>query len=104
MVEIIIMMGVLGNFFLQTYWFFWSREIHERKHLTDEDFVSFSDFDKEVTETERDYYKEQDKVKQKRIDDWSEFNNQEAPSESKEPKEKKFNPDEVKGIFDDVFK
>lgn len=35
-IAFISMCGVLGNFFLQTYWFYWSHKIQERKHFTDE--------------------------------------------------------------------
>ncbi len=36
MVEEIIMVGVIWNAVLQTYWFVWSKGIHERKHKEDE--------------------------------------------------------------------
>jgi len=32
MIEDIICVGVIWNAILQTYWFFWSKSIHERKH------------------------------------------------------------------------
>ncbi len=36
-VEIIILIGVWGNLILQSVWFLWSRSIHNRKHLTDDE-------------------------------------------------------------------
>jgi len=34
-IEHIVMAGVIWNAILQTYWFFWSRNIHKRKHKED---------------------------------------------------------------------
>jgi hypothetical protein len=35
-VELVVMVGVIWNALLQTYWFFWSRKIQERKHTMDD--------------------------------------------------------------------
>ena len=43
MIEIIIMIGVLWNAGLQTYWFFWSKKIEKRKHFTDGDEIDLHD-------------------------------------------------------------
>jgi hypothetical protein len=35
-IELIVMVGVIVNFLLQSYWFMWSKSIHNRKHKDDE--------------------------------------------------------------------
>ena len=35
-IELVVMIGVVWNAALQTYWLFWSKSIHDRKHLYDD--------------------------------------------------------------------
>jgi len=46
-IEIIVMVGVVWNAILQTYWFIWSKIIHERKHLTDNSDLEILQFFKD---------------------------------------------------------
>ena len=43
MIETVIMIGVLGNFLLQSAWFIWSYQIHNRKHFTDDNEIELYD-------------------------------------------------------------
>ena len=99
MIEIIIMFGVLGNFFLQLSWFIWSYRIHNRKHLTDDE-IEIELFDK----LKKHFDDLEDEYKRKR--NWDEFSSDITPLRSKEEilhSEKKYNPNEIKGSFDSLF-
>ena len=95
MIEIIIMIGVISNAVLQTYWFFWSRSIQQRKHKDDE-------FKNDIDEALKNLEEMQNKFNTK-VNTWNEFN----PSESNETLTRnehgKYNPDEIKGHFDGFF-
>ncbi len=101
MIEIIIMFGVLGNFFLQAGWFIWSYRIHNRKHLTDDE-IEIELFDK----LKKHFDDLEDERKRKR--NWDDFSNDiTIPLRSKEEilqSEKKYNPDEIEGVLDNLFK
>ena len=83
MIEIIIMVGVIWNALLQTYWFYWSRKVHNEKHYTDHEPV-----ESEVI------------VKCKDIRDYI------ATPKSKDEVfsgEKKYDPNKIQGAFDSFF-
>jgi len=96
MLETIICIGVIWNAVLQTGWFIWSYKIHNRKHLSDDE-IEIELFDKlkkhfDDLEDER-----------KRHQNWTDF----TPLKTKDEilnTEKKFNPDEIPGAFDTIFK
>ena len=51
MVEIIVMIGVVGNFLLQLYWFLWSQKIHEDSKHEEKVVTPSDDFVKYQPET-----------------------------------------------------
>jgi hypothetical protein len=91
--ETVIMVGVIWNAMLQTYWFFWSREIHNRKHFSDE--IDLHDKIKKYCD---------DNIAEKDTQNiWKEF----VPLKTKEEilnNAKAYDPDEISGALDTLFK
>ena len=109
MIETIVMVGVIWNALLQTYWLFWSKKIHERKHLTDEEEIEKYDQLKMHFENEFN--------KLKREVEWREFSTTSKKDGRPKPSDfivkpqpgdswshpKKYNPDDITGDFDSFF-
>ncbi len=105
-IEIVIMLGVLWNAFLQTYWFFWSKKIHDngeygRKHFTDSEEIDAHDSLEQHAKQLRDQRT------------WENFQEMApmAPDQVKRPvpsevspPQRKYNPDEIEGKLDLFFK
>ena len=89
-IEVIVMIGVIWNALLQTYWFFWSKSIHERKHKDDE--------------IESKENKEQSERPEQLLTN-SLQGYQPIPKSKDEvfSGERKYDPSTVKGQFDDFF-
>ena len=91
--ETIIMIGVIWNALLQTYWFFWSRSIHDRKHSSDE--IDLYDKIKE-------YCDDTIPLNTQNNVGWEDF----VPLKTKDDilnNTPKYNPDDIPGAFDDIF-
>ena len=80
-IEIVIMSGVLWNAFLQTYWFFWSKKIHDKSEYGRKHFSDSEEIDLGIP----------NQVKRP------------VPSEVSPP-QRKYNPDEIEGKLDVFFK
>jgi hypothetical protein len=80
MIEKIIMVGVIWNAVLQTVWFWWTLKNHSHKHI-------------ENNELKSPYLKSS----------YVEMDLEPKPREEVLNGEKKYNPDKIKGAFDNVF-
>lgn len=102
---IISAIGVTWNTVLQTWWFFWSRKVYERKHLTDEQEIDISDRIREFYQEKEDF--------EYRQRGWRDFGSQNhlrhrgddffTHQEPKRGANGKYNPDEIAGSLDDFF-
>ena len=89
--ELIIMVGVIWNAVLQTIWFIWSIKVHTEKHLEDE-----------TQQTSRTSKTPRTPKTQKTAPVvWNDV----IPKTREEVlnTEKRYNPDEIQGAFDDFF-
>ncbi len=112
-IAFISMCGVLGNFFLQAYWFYWSYGVHKRKHFTDEqeDIKRVIDiFEEEFKKREEDWEafipkSEKQEVPVAAVDfiDFSTLPVSTFPKIKKRNKDSKYNPDEITGKLDNFF-
>jgi CRISPR/Cas system-associated protein endoribonuclease Cas2 len=84
MIEIIVAIGVIGNFLLQLSWFIWTLKNHSHKHIENNQ-ENLPDHDEIVTDSITDYTP--------------------VPKSKEEvfSGERKYNPDKVKGAFDSFF-
>jgi len=60
-------------------------------------------FDSEVLRTELEFYKEKYKDLSTRTEAWSEFTTEPQPTQPEKNSSGKYNPEEVKGLFDEMF-
>jgi hypothetical protein len=84
MIEIIVMIGVVGNFLLQSYWFIWTLKNHSHKHIENN---------------------EENLPENKEIVTNSITNYTPTPKSKEEvfSGERKYDPNKVKGAFDSFF-
>lgn len=106
-IELIIMVGVVGNFMLQLFWYF--KTTGESKGSTNESEIEFHDRIEEYLQLRihnEQVIKERDKL-------WTDFQAEPQSEEDKnffrtefEPKRKedgKYNPDDINGALDGMF-
>ncbi len=83
MIEIIVMIGVVWNACLQTYWFYWTLKNHSHKHIENNP----ENLPKEMVTNSLEGYVATPKSKDEVFSG-----------------ERKYDPNKVKGVFDNVFK
>ena len=87
MIEIIVMIGVLGNFLLQGYWFIWTLKNHSHKHIENNESNETNETNQEtiITNDIRGY--------------------QPIPKSKEEVfgAERKYDPSKIEGKFDSLF-
>lgn len=130
MVEIIVMIGVIGNFVLQLIWFAWSYNVNKRKHYADDEKeIEFHDRIEEYLQLRihnEQVIKDRDKLWSDFIpssksegtkkQEKSQFNtflepfvgindieNINQPNQPEKLENGKYNPDEIEGRLDSFF-
>ncbi len=85
MIELIVMVGVIGNFILQTIWFIWTLKNHSHKHIENNPETFETPKEEMCTNSIRDY--------------------QPIPKSRDEVfgAERRYDPNKIKGVFDGVF-
>ena len=86
MVEIIVMIGVIGNFLLQSYWFYWTLKNHSHKHIENNENTENKEHIEQLSTNSLQGYQPVPKSKDEVFSG-----------------ERKYDPSTVKGQFDSIF-
>ena len=96
-----VLIGVMGNFVLQSLWFIWTLRNHSHKHIENnpEELEDYSELEEELQKNIQDLYK----VEPQEPVEWVDVRPDKEYREQIFNKERKYNPDEIKGKFDVFF-